>query len=434
MATRVNTLWCEFDSTTEKPTSRECLRWILDDIPNSDLTSNLEDKIVGIQYDPLGFFIKFNNSEIAQNIIVTFNGESKIKKENGIITKIKIRHAGIGTRHLRILRLPFEMSNEIIIRSLSEFGDVIGNVYDEYWSEEIAGKYKRFKNGNRFVQCNLKKHIPSFINVQGIKALITYDGQPKTCAYCGKSDHLIANCERRIIKESNKKTYSSVLTNRQPSIEIENEFQQSPPPQNLEPYLNINSIQVQPSIEMEPDVQQSPAVQNLVAPPKLPQEFKRTYSSTDDPSDSEITKDPVQNEEVNSVSTPKKHQVKKSKTIASGLKEEINFEIHLEPIKAAIIENNFNLTYDILKDFLNEAQKSDDILSSAYKITKSNKKSVIKIQELLEILDITQKKVVDTSAKTIITKIHKSLTHEFQVKVLEPLSSETISNSNSETD
>lgn len=211
MTTRINTLWIEFSEDSEKPNTRECFRWILNELSN--LETNLEDKILGIQYEPNGIYIKFTEANICQNIVDYFKGEAKIQKDNGLIIKVTIKHAGIGIKQVRILRLPFELPNIEIIKAIQEYGEVI-SCQDEYWSEQYAGSYRKFKNGNRTIKCNLKTHVPSFLFVRGLKALAIYEGQPKTCAYCGSTEHLIANCQRRINRE-NRPTYSSILSNDQ---------------------------------------------------------------------------------------------------------------------------------------------------------------------------------------------------------------------------
>jgi hypothetical protein len=80
----------------------------------------------------------------------------------------------MGTKKIRIARLPPEVTENVIRDSLIKYGEV-KNIRDESWTS--AYRYKVY-NGVRIVDMKLKKHLPSYMAIAGNDSLITYDGQP----------------------------------------------------------------------------------------------------------------------------------------------------------------------------------------------------------------------------------------------------------------
>lgn len=216
MCLRVNTLWCELVQDNSRPTIKDMLNWVFEDLKN--LAHELEEKLLGIQYEYNGMFLKFSNELICEEIIRKTNGESKIRKTDGNIAKIHISLSSIGTKRIRVFRLPFELDNKEITANLTKYGEIL-SIQDEYWSDNYAVHKLKYKNGNRIVTCKLTKHIPSFITVNGFRALITYEGQPKTCSYCSSTEHLIAECPNKINRNM---SYRNAVTGEtaNPTIDI----------------------------------------------------------------------------------------------------------------------------------------------------------------------------------------------------------------------
>lgn len=207
MATRINTLWCLFNQDNlEKPSAKELFEWLNTTV--KEVCTNFDDKLVVVQCEPNGFYLKFSDQIACDEIIQKLRSENRIKSANGNIIKLTISYAGFGLKRVRVLRLPTEVPNHYIKAALGIYGEIL-DIEDEFWSTEYS-RHSKIRNGNRVVNCRLTQHIPSFIMINGSKAMITYDSQPKTCAYCGGSNHLIAQCEKRINK-CNPSSYSNAL-------------------------------------------------------------------------------------------------------------------------------------------------------------------------------------------------------------------------------
>lgn len=237
MALRTNTILCEFvQDYTSRPTTQDIFKWIFEVLKN--ITTNFDEKLIGIQNEPNGIYLKFSETQICSEIIRKIS-ESKIKKSDGTITAVKISMAGVGYRRIRIMRLPFEVSPLDIKKALEKYGEII-SVEDEYWSNLYAPHATKIKNGNRIVQCIIRENIPSFLMIQGTKALITYEGQQKTCAYCNSPDHLISTCPKR--GQSQRISYNRIVTgNYEPLPPIEQniiENLEEIPQQNYQTEIN----------------------------------------------------------------------------------------------------------------------------------------------------------------------------------------------------
>lgn len=186
---RENNVMCEFSKQAPRPTAFEIHRWLRDDL---QLTYN---ELCGIQLDTIlnVLFLKLKTPECCDRLVYRDDGVHKFRHLNGTISNVKLTHAGLGVRHVRVFNLPFEVRNDTIVRCLSPFGDVLA-ITKEKWSDAY---YFQVENGIRSVQMVVKKHIPSFVLMNGHRAFITYHGQPQTCSHCGGVGHYRNQCPRR---------------------------------------------------------------------------------------------------------------------------------------------------------------------------------------------------------------------------------------------
>jgi len=59
------------------------------------------------------------------------------------------------------------------------------------------------------VDIGMKKHVPSYIKIEGHRALIAYEGQPMTCCRCNEQGHQQHECPRRRTSASYQTNQSS---------------------------------------------------------------------------------------------------------------------------------------------------------------------------------------------------------------------------------
>ena len=98
------------------------------------------------------------------------------------------------TTRVKVCWVPLDVPNEAIIETLSLFGKVTGEPVDLFFdiSEEEAKDgdlfgLKNIKSGERAVEIELLKNIPSYVRIAGKRARIWYPGQNFTCGRCYKS-------------------------------------------------------------------------------------------------------------------------------------------------------------------------------------------------------------------------------------------------------
>jgi len=157
-----------------------------------------ENEVVSIQLEltKRRFYVKVREEskhKISQ--IKSINsGMYSFPYEDKTMTTIKVMEAnGLGIRWVRVLYLPEEVENRVIQEALNACGEVL-LVRDELWSNQY--RYK-VKNGIRNMKIELKRHIPSYIDVLGHQAVTLYEEQPRTCALCHSVEHFRSECPLR---------------------------------------------------------------------------------------------------------------------------------------------------------------------------------------------------------------------------------------------
>lgn len=154
-----------------------------------------EEDVFGVSYDFLSneYVVKVSSDDHCQNIMTKTNGSAEYKTRSGEVSRVSVTYAGLGLRTVKVHLLPFELDLSYIKGALSKYGTVYGVTADR-WSGNL---HYKVDNGIRTVKIDLKSHIPSFVNVCGFKALVIYEGQPRTCSACNHPGHLRAECPRR---------------------------------------------------------------------------------------------------------------------------------------------------------------------------------------------------------------------------------------------
>lgn len=190
---RKDTLKFTFDRTFVRPNSYEFERFL------EEVVKITSDELVGIHFSIVStvIYVKLITADLCERIIHSSGGSFKFKHSDGNISEVTVTHAGFGIRTVRIFELPFEVTAEQINDVVSSYGTVLSNIA-ERWSG--AHKFPVF-NGIRQLKVDLRRHIPSYIDVCGYRAIVMYEGQPKTCAGCGATGHVRAQCMQRRIAQ-----------------------------------------------------------------------------------------------------------------------------------------------------------------------------------------------------------------------------------------
>lgn len=127
-----------------------------------------------------------------EEVCLRDDGGLRFRYADGSDTAVTITHAGLNNVAVRLLDLPFGMPHEVAVGVLRRFGEPCGKMDFEYWHRNK--QRTNVSNGTRVIRMNLQQHIPSFVSVAGFTAVVIYGGQPKTCARCGSTQHLVRAC------------------------------------------------------------------------------------------------------------------------------------------------------------------------------------------------------------------------------------------------
>jgi hypothetical protein len=89
-------------------------------------------------------------------------------------------------RSVSVTGLPPEVHDSAIVAVMTRYG-YIQSITLEMWTSKY--RYK-LSTGARYVNINLKSHIPSQLALSGYKSLVNYDGQKATCFTCNETGHM----------------------------------------------------------------------------------------------------------------------------------------------------------------------------------------------------------------------------------------------------
>lgn len=149
-----------------------------------------------------------------------------------------------GAVNVKVRDLPPQWENDLIVKTLMQYGKVVA-IKDDLWE---VGFVKGKKNGTRTVRMVVKKPIPSYVLVASEQAFVSYPNQQHTCKSCSKPVHPNKKCSE--MKEG-RKSVGDRLEQAQSSIDLtadsnerldtsQNQLWQKipPPPLMISPYAS----------------------------------------------------------------------------------------------------------------------------------------------------------------------------------------------------
>lgn len=203
---RRNNLIFTFAKETRRvqPTAVEIHDWLDEVIGiNSDLAHTTQ-----LDADSYCVYVKFFDSITVDRILGKIGNSVEFIHRDGSKSNVSVRRADVYYRTVRVFNVPIEVDNSKIRDALSKYG-VVKDIVNERWGKQY--KIQCF-SGTRAVDMELKSSIPSYINVDGHKAHVIYNGQTPTCHVCNESGHLRQDCPRRVFVLKNNLTQRRKLT------------------------------------------------------------------------------------------------------------------------------------------------------------------------------------------------------------------------------
>lgn len=138
--------------------------------------------------------IEMYNAEAADLLADEHNLKHSLEHNNKIYP-IPV-YVDDGATNVRVHDLPPELANEVIVKHMRQFGEII-SIEDEKWTNFFPG----IPNGVRVLRMRLSRAIPSFVEVDNEKTLVTYTNQTPTCRHCGRQVHFTMKCSEAAKQE-----------------------------------------------------------------------------------------------------------------------------------------------------------------------------------------------------------------------------------------
>lgn len=190
---RQSTIKISFNNDFARPRAFEVEKFIWEEIRIDP------QDLIGINFSITRsvVYLKLTNETLCTKIVQDHKNGLKFKHCDGNVGAVTVDHAGLGLRTVRIFELPFEVPADTVINELQPYGRVISHEAEKWTT---FTKYPVL-NGVRQIKIHLTKHVPSYLTIGGCRAIVLYDGQPKTCSGCGQEGHVRSEClQRRIIQ------------------------------------------------------------------------------------------------------------------------------------------------------------------------------------------------------------------------------------------
>jgi hypothetical protein len=116
-----------------------------------------EDSVSMVQVDGPNrrVYIKSVNEQRMHNMLDNTDSIQEFRHDNGEVSRVHIKMAGMGKRRIRVANLPPEVPDHNLRAVLEKFGD-IKEIQEDQWAKSY--RY-RVSNGVRIVSMGLKHHI-----------------------------------------------------------------------------------------------------------------------------------------------------------------------------------------------------------------------------------------------------------------------------------
>jgi hypothetical protein len=230
MDRRVNTVKVQLKEGSPKPTELEMVKFV---IVNLGMKA---EELVGVQQNPGNdgiIYIKCYEEAIMRKIIEDFDG-TFFKYENGSVTRVQMTEANEVVRYVRVFGLPFEVDDREVEIFFGHYGIVKRMVRERFPNHFNLDIW----SGVRGVYIDLKREIPAFLYIRGVRVKVHYYGMRERCHICNAADHMKSECpsrppaitpESRLKVTENMTNLNSLFKKNQNQIEIASQPKITPP-------------------------------------------------------------------------------------------------------------------------------------------------------------------------------------------------------------
>lgn len=150
--------------------------------------------------------LKVAKDDILEKIFDEWEDKLKFEDDEGRIFEVKLVNEN-SKKMVKIHRCPVEVPSTEIEKVLSAYG-TIDEIRNDVW---INLPYKCF-NDTKLVRMEIRKPIPSYVQITGKQYWLTYTGQNKTCRRCDSIDHEARDCSLSIVNRFRQRNYADAVS------------------------------------------------------------------------------------------------------------------------------------------------------------------------------------------------------------------------------
>lgn len=240
---RLNSIFLQFTGTRVKPSYLDVVSFLKCNFKRTDIT--------GFYYDDSwkNYVVKLDD---------TANIEFYLKKTlqhtltEGEQCEVTIARAKDFLHCVKLVNVPFEVTNTMIYDALRVYGEVVNITY-EYAGTDLW----RLPNGNRIAHMQIDSSLPLKINVAGLVVKVNCTSLARVCFSCGQSGHEIANCDssfksiHTLVDEASSSTLNeNSTTNLQSESSKDSTFDQRPS-EDKQLKVDISSEMIEVDVEYQ---------------------------------------------------------------------------------------------------------------------------------------------------------------------------------------
>jgi RNA recognition motif. (a.k.a. RRM, RBD, or RNP domain) len=181
---RLNTLKVEFGERCDRPTDHELIEFAI-------MLELLPDDIHTLYQDTNDdcIYIKLHDDDKVKEVLAKHKKVTFLYN-NGGSTEVMLSKAQGTSRYVRVFNVPPEIEEEDIREVFGQYGTVLSVEREKYTDTFGFSVY----NGVRGVCIELKKLMPSVVNVKNFRAKIFHRGLNDKCVICNSTEHDEHNC------------------------------------------------------------------------------------------------------------------------------------------------------------------------------------------------------------------------------------------------
>lgn len=156
----------------------------------------------------LSVYVMFRTEDLMRTELMKCPVSDTFQYDNGQTATVTFAPARGDFKYVRIFGLPIEVDDKHVAATMAKYGKIQHMVRERYGVDTGFP----ILNGVRGVHIEMAVEIPAQIYVQHFQAKVYYEGMSSKCFVCGGTDHIKANCPKRVSVNDRLKQHEGKLS------------------------------------------------------------------------------------------------------------------------------------------------------------------------------------------------------------------------------